>query len=152
MDEAVSHENGKPVFYMQDLTFTHLVVDKIPIPLSRQTGDHYSVYFAGTSKSTILLQLSIASLSAEDPCRMKERHNTSFFLLFADEGKIYKIVQWRDPEGESRSELIDILEGTYPEPVRAMDISSAVSVHQMNGLMPLIPSTSVDLILLLLAV
>ncbi|XP_021968718.1 semaphorin-2A isoform X2 [Folsomia candida] len=89
MDEAVAHENGKPAFYMQDLTFTHLVVDKIPIPLSRQVGDHYTVYFAGTH-----------------------------------EGKIYKVVQWRDSEGESRSELIDILEGTYPEPVRAMDISS----------------------------
>jgi hypothetical protein len=48
MDEAVGHENGKPVFYLQDLTFTHLVVDKIPIPLSRQVGDHYTVFFAGT--------------------------------------------------------------------------------------------------------
>jgi len=46
-----------------------------------------------------------------------------------DEGKIYKIVQWRDAEGEFRSELIDILEGTYPEPVRAMDISTTVSLY-----------------------
>lgn len=52
MDEAVSHENGKPVFYLQDITFTHLAVDKIPIPLSRQVGDHYTVYFAGTREKT----------------------------------------------------------------------------------------------------
>ena len=49
-----------------------------------------------------------------------------FAYVISDEGKIYKIVQWRDVEGEMRSELIDILEGTYPEPVRAMDISSMV--------------------------
>ena len=49
-----------------------------------------------------------------------------FAFVISDEGKIYKIVQWRDIEGEMRSELIDILEGTYPEPVRAMDISSMV--------------------------
>ncbi|CAG7818868.1 unnamed protein product [Allacma fusca] len=89
MDQAVEHESGKPAFFMQDLTFTHLVVDKIQVPLSRQPQDSYTIYFAGTN-----------------------------------EGKIYKIVQWRDNEGETRSELIDILEGTYPEPVRAMDISS----------------------------
>lgn len=49
-------------------------------------------------------------------------------LILTDEGKIYKIVQWRDEEGESRSELVDILEGTYPEPIRAMEISPAVSL------------------------
>ncbi|ODM98388.1 Semaphorin-2A, partial [Orchesella cincta] len=92
MDEAVSHDTAKPIFYMQDLTFTHLVVEKVPIPLGRQIGvaEYYSVYFVGSH-----------------------------------EGKIYKIVQWRDEEGESKSELIDILEGTYPEPIRAMEISPA---------------------------
>lgn len=43
-----------------------------------------------------------------------------------DEGKIYKIVHWTDGNGESKSELIDVLEGTYPEPVRAMEVSSMV--------------------------
>lgn len=52
MDEAVSHDTGKPIFYMQDLTFTHLVVEKVPIPLSRQIGgsDYYAVYFVGSRK------------------------------------------------------------------------------------------------------
>jgi hypothetical protein len=51
MDEAVSHEHGKPAFYMQDLTFTHLVVDRIPIVVPRQSfGDFYTVFFAGTRK------------------------------------------------------------------------------------------------------
>lgn len=48
-------------------------------------------------------------------------------LCNTDDGKIYKIVQWKDEEGESKSELIDVLEGTYPEPIRAMEIAPAVS-------------------------
>jgi hypothetical protein len=49
MDTAVSHENGKPVFYKRDLLFTHLVVDKLKIDLFG-TGLEYIVYYAGTSE------------------------------------------------------------------------------------------------------
>lgn len=50
MDEAVRHENDKPVFYKRDLIFTHLVVDQVKID---SFGDQteYTVYFAGTSMS-----------------------------------------------------------------------------------------------------
>lgn len=50
MDEAVKHENGRPAFFLQDITFTHLVVDKVQIPLSRKSQDYYTVFFAGTRK------------------------------------------------------------------------------------------------------
>jgi len=50
MDESVGHEHGKPAFFIRDLTFTHLVVDSVPVPLARHFGDTYRVYFAGTSK------------------------------------------------------------------------------------------------------
>lgn len=48
----MSHDTGKPIFYMQDLTFTHLVVEKVSIPLSRQIGglEYYAVYFVGSRK------------------------------------------------------------------------------------------------------
>jgi hypothetical protein len=49
MDAAVSHENGKPVFYKRDLLFTHLVVDKLKIDLFG-TDLEYIVYYAGTSE------------------------------------------------------------------------------------------------------
>lgn len=57
MDEAVSHDTGKPIFYMQDLTFTHLVVEQVPIPLTRQNGDtdYYSIYFVGSRTLTSLV-------------------------------------------------------------------------------------------------
>lgn len=49
MDEAVRHENEKPVFYKRDIIFTTLVVDKIKI---ESFGDEseYIVYYAATSK------------------------------------------------------------------------------------------------------
>ena len=49
MDAAVSHENGKPIFYKRDLLFTHLVVDKLKIDLFGSDLE-YIVYYAGTSK------------------------------------------------------------------------------------------------------
>lgn len=36
-----------------------------------------------------------------------------FYFSYIDEGKIYKIVQWRDADGRMKSELVDVLEGTY---------------------------------------
>lgn len=52
--------------------------------------------------------------------------NVHTIRFFTDEGKVYKIVQWQDLDGETHSELIDILEGVHPESVKAMDISSMV--------------------------
>lgn len=49
MDEAVSHENGVPVFYKGDVAFTSLVVERLKI--EGFTDDkYYTVYYAGTGK------------------------------------------------------------------------------------------------------
>ncbi|KAF4526524.1 hypothetical protein B566_EDAN005891 [Ephemera danica] len=52
MDSAVAHENGKPVFYKRDLTFTHLVVDKVQV---RTYGNdqEYTVYYAGSNTGKV---------------------------------------------------------------------------------------------------
>jgi len=47
MDEAVSHENGAPVFYKGDVSFSSLVVERLTV--QGFTDDkHYTVYYAGT--------------------------------------------------------------------------------------------------------
>lgn len=48
-------------------------------------------------------------------------------VLFADQGRVYKIVQWYDDEGESFSVLLDVFDVTSNEPIRAMAISRVVS-------------------------
>lgn len=50
---------------------------------------------------------------------------------YLDEGKIYKIVQWKDLDGRMRSELIDVLEGTYPEAIRVMELSAEVNITSL---------------------
>ncbi|ODM98681.1 Semaphorin-2A [Orchesella cincta] len=90
MDEAVPQEHGKPLFFMQDLTFTKVVVEEISISNPRNPG--------------------------------QSRTYTVLFVA-SNEGKIYKIVQWKNEDGRMRSELVDVLEGTYPEPIRTMEIS-----------------------------
>jgi len=114
----VGHDLGKPAFYIRDVTFTHVVVDIVPVPLSRQAGDYYTVLNAGTSKTRVLWSRISGFIEAEN--------KSPLLFIFTEKGKIYKIVQWRDTDGNSHSELIDIIEGTYPESVRAMEISSMV--------------------------
>lgn len=48
MDSAVSHDNGKPVFYKRDVVFTRIVVDKL-----RLDGLNLVVYYAGTSTGLV---------------------------------------------------------------------------------------------------
>lgn len=51
----------------------------------------------------------------------------NFAQLCADVGRVYKIVQWYDEEGESSSVLLDVFDVTSNEPIRAMALSRAVS-------------------------
>ena len=67
MDQAVEHEGGKPAFYMQDLTFTHLVVDRVQVPLSRQPQDSYTIYYAGTSEFFQLILHMLAEMGRKSP-------------------------------------------------------------------------------------
>lgn len=47
MDEAVSHENGLPVFYKGDVAFSSLVVERLKIQ-GFPDDKHFTVYYAGT--------------------------------------------------------------------------------------------------------
>lgn len=107
MDSAVANDNGRPVFYRRDIMFTKIVVDIMEID-----GISYTIYFAGTSS-----------------------------------GQVYKIVEWL-PQGldgsqaasqsasssvnagaggagpGAQSVLVEVIEATPGEPVRALEISS----------------------------
>ena len=48
MDSAVSHDNGKPVFFKRDVVFTRIVVDRLEVD-----GVHFTAYFAGTSTGQV---------------------------------------------------------------------------------------------------
>ncbi|XP_076356078.1 semaphorin-2A-like isoform X2 [Tachypleus tridentatus] len=48
MDSAVSHDNGKPVFYKRDVILTSLVVNKLEVD-----GVSYTIYYAGSTKGLI---------------------------------------------------------------------------------------------------
>ena len=45
------------------------------------------------------------------------------------EGRVYKVVQWLDHTGHSRSQLIDVYQVTTPEPITGLQISPRVSVY-----------------------
>ena len=48
-------------------------------------------------------------------------------LVFADTGRIYKVVQWYDTDGHSHSKLLDVFDLTPNEPIRIMEISKQVN-------------------------
>lgn len=48
MDSAVSHDNGKPVFFKRDVIFTRLVVDRFEVDSANLV-----VYYAGTSTGLV---------------------------------------------------------------------------------------------------
>ena len=51
MDETVSHENGAPVFYKGDVSFSSLVVERLTVQ-GFADDKHYTVYYAGTGTKT----------------------------------------------------------------------------------------------------
>ncbi|CAG0887062.1 unnamed protein product [Cyprideis torosa] len=54
MDEAVSHEHSKPVFFRRDVLFTRLAVDPDPLRHARGRGlPSATVFFAGTSEGRV---------------------------------------------------------------------------------------------------
>ena len=59
MDEAVSHENGVPVFFKGDVSFSSLVVERLKIQ-GFADDKHYTVYYAGTGM--LLLKSSTCSI------------------------------------------------------------------------------------------
>jgi hypothetical protein len=60
MDSAVSHDNGKPVFYKRDIIFTRIVVDRLEVD-----GIEYIVYFAGTNTGMVYKVVEWSDRSGE---------------------------------------------------------------------------------------
>jgi len=53
-----------------------------------------------------------------------DKKDYTLFYIGTKDGKIYKISQWKDDEGRSKSTLLDVFQGTLEsEPIRAMEIS-----------------------------
>lgn len=46
-----------------------------------------------------------------------------FLLCAAGDGRVHKVVQWIDNNGESQSILLDVFDVTPGEPIQAMEIS-----------------------------
>ena len=61
MDEAVSHENGAPIFYKGDVAFSSLVVERLKIQ-GFPDDKHYTVYYAGTGTPLCTLFLLLFHL------------------------------------------------------------------------------------------
>ncbi|KAF2350737.1 Sema domain [Trinorchestia longiramus] len=53
MDEAVSHEYHRPVYFKRDLVFTHLVVDKVTPDTRSPIASTYTVYYAGSMEGRV---------------------------------------------------------------------------------------------------
>lgn len=110
MDSAIANENNKPVFYRRDVFFTKIVVDVMQID-----GITYTIYFAGTNTGHVykivewhpLSGSTFDSSSTTSSDRQQAGSSSTSFHAHA-----------------AQSTLVEIIEATVPEPVRAMEISS----------------------------
>ena len=63
------------------------------------------------------------------PAKVKNNILFMKFFKILDTGRVYKVVQWRDVNGEPSSVLLDVFDVTPGEPIRIMEIS-----HQHKAL------------------
>ncbi|KAL0270780.1 UNVERIFIED_CONTAM: hypothetical protein PYX00_008074 [Menopon gallinae] len=104
MDEAVSHENDRPVFYKRDLIFTHLVVDKIKIELFGNQLE-YAVFYAATNTGRVYkvvqwrdannepssVLLDVFDVTPGEPVRVMEISHQRKALYVASDHRIRQI-------------------------------------------------------------
>lgn len=117
MDSAVAHENGKPVFYRRDVMFTKIVVDTIEID-----GFNYTVYFAGTNTGHIykIVEWTTTTTNTQQQPQMMQQDNNN---NPSGGGDSTSNNNNRQP-AQSQSNLVEIIEATTPEPVKAIEIST----------------------------
>ena len=111
MDSAVSNENNRPVFFRRDVMFTKIVVDTIEID-----GIRYTVYFAGTNTGHVH---KIVEWYGAGSGPM-----SSSFGPSEESGASFSGQQTANGNGGAQSALVEIIDATSPEPVRALEISS----------------------------
>lgn len=120
MDSAVSNDNGKPVFYRRDIMFTKIVVDIIEID-----GIRYTVYFVGTNTGhvyKIVEWYPQGSLSGSETGSGLYGSGMDSLLNGNNGGP--QVGASSTGANGAQSTLVEIIEATVPEPVRAMEISS----------------------------
>lgn len=114
MDSAVSNDNGRPVFYRRDIMFTKIVVDIIEID-----GVRYTVYFVGTNTGHVYKIVEWHPLGAASGGSDGFPNPES---LLNPSGQAQGSSSSSSTFG-SQSTLVEVIEATVPEPVRAMEIS-----------------------------
>lgn len=119
MDSAVANDNGRPVFYRRDVMFTKIVID-----IMRIDGITYTIYFVGTNTGHIYKIVEWYPISGSP---MPSELNG------ADPSMMGAGQFMGNPMGGSasnggaqyaQSSLVEVIEATVPEPIRAMEISS----------------------------
>lgn len=122
MDSAVSNDNGRPVFYRRDIMFTKIVVDIIEID-----GIRYTVYFVGTNTGHVYKIVEWHPLGSPtiDGGAGYQNQDANGQANGLNSGQIGSSSSSSSPFGSSQSQstLVEVIEATVPEPVRAMEIS-----------------------------
>lgn len=119
MDSAVSNDNGRPVFYRRDIMFTKIVVDIIEID-----GIRYTVYFVGTNTGHVykIVEWLHPLNSQANPI---DGYQNGQDGLISNNGQAggQQSSSSSFAGSSSQSTLVEIIEATVPEPVRAIEIS-----------------------------
>lgn len=109
MDSAVANDNGRPVFYRREIMFTKIVVDIIEVD-----GVRYTVYFVGTNTGHVYKIVEWQQAQSAQPYLNQE----------SGPANLDQIPGQQTGAQNAQSTLVEVIEATVPEPVRAMEISA----------------------------
>lgn len=115
MDSAVANDNGRPVFYRRDVMFTKVAIDVLEIDEIR-----YTIYFVGTNTGHIY---KIVEWNPQQPTSHSADggyQSSNFDQQQQSGGNLHATGQ----QQAAQSSLVEVIEATVPEPVRALEISA----------------------------
>lgn len=129
MDSAVPNDNNRPVFYRRDIMFTKIVVDIIEID-----GLRYTIYFVGTNTGHVYKIVEWFSGAAGSMQQLQQDGATGANLGSAGQmpagfgfdpqmSSTWSASSSSSSSSGIQSTLVEVIEATVPEPVRAMEIS-----------------------------
>lgn len=127
MDSAVANDNNRPVFFRRDIMFTKIVVDVVEID-----GIRYTVYFVGTNTGHVYKLVEWVGPSM-NPSQSSDNGQSGGGFLSAlsdvlsgqqQSGGANSGQQHSTNSAGSQTTLVEVIEATVPEPVRAMALSS----------------------------
>ena len=131
MDSAVANDNNRPVFYRRDVMFTKIVVDIVEID-----GLRYTVYFVATNTGHIYKIVEWSNGQSGMPGSGGASGGGGGFLSALSDAisSTAGVGGSNAAPGSggsasnlnlnSQSTLVEVIEATVPEPVRAMELSS----------------------------